>query len=629
LQPFRPDGWVYYVCPRLTPDAMDCPHDQQQWYGGMRLQLQQGDHLKIRLVNKLPPAFGAKHSVEKGLEYLTLNPTNLHTHGLLVVPRYPTLKNPTYGDNVFVLTLNPANGSPGSHQHIHGDVRNGFTDYDIKIPLSHPSGLYWIHPHAHGIALNQISAGMAGIITIGDPRDYVCGRRSCGSSPDDIPPVRHLILKDIQVMPGDKVVDQQSPSLCPLQPFAGDPPRLGFCLAAIGETPETRGHWFFTINGQQYPTIPIVAPKGEIWRITNASASITYNLALWNAAQARNMIMQLVAIDGVSISPDPATSAQQLARLSGGKFSPEACPTGGAAAGAKSATVCARRLVMFPSSRIEVWVTYRDANDAAVPPPAGAAAVFRTVGMETGPDGDAWPAVDLAKVEFISAAQSGSPPSLLTVNGEASALAHPARLSAELAAQSNAFAPEADCRPLPPGHMRRIFFNSLPAPFPDEDEPGESPFGLGYEEIDENGVPVPGTFLDVAVFDPVRPTICLPLGPGNSPVSERWELVNLAGEDHNFHMHQSRFTLVWKDRLDGTTTPRRLIRGGVLHDNVPLRHANGVCNSVDDWRNGLCTAHPVIVEIPFSIAGDYVYHCHILEHEDGGMMARIRVRRSP
>jgi FtsP/CotA-like multicopper oxidase with cupredoxin domain len=25
------------------------------------------------------------------------------------------------------------------------------------------------------------------------------------------------------------------------------------------------------------------------------------------------------------------------------------------------------------------------------------------------------------------------------------------------------------------------------------------------------------------------------------------------------------------------------------------------------------------------IIGDFVYHCHILEHEDGGMMAIIRV----
>ena len=61
-----------------------------------------------------------------------------------------------------------------------------------------------------------------------------------------------------------------------------------------------------------------------------------------------------------------------------------------------------------------------------------------------------------------------------------------------------------------------------------------------------------------------------------------------------------------------------------------LRDAtNGTCVTVQDWRNGVCKASPVVVDIPFSIAGDFVYHCHILEHEDGGMMARIRVRASP
>jgi FtsP/CotA-like multicopper oxidase with cupredoxin domain len=29
------------------------------------------------------------------------------------------------------------------------------------------------------------------------------------------------------------------------------------------------------------------------------------------------------------------------------------------------------------------------------------------------------------------------------------------------------------------------------------------------------------------------------------------------------------------------------------------------------------------------IAGDFVYHCHILDHEDNGMMAIIRVLPPP
>jgi FtsP/CotA-like multicopper oxidase with cupredoxin domain len=149
---------------------------------------------------------------------------------------------------------------------------------------------------------------------------------------------------------------------------------------------------------------------------------------------------------------------------------------------------------------------------------------------------------------------------------------------------------------------------------------------MGYEELDQTGKPVPGTFVDVSVFNADKPTICLPLGPGNTPANERWQLINLAGEDHNFHMHQTKFTLITEDEVVGTTVPRG---HGILHDNVPVKHADGTCVTVADWRQHRCTAHPVTVEIPFAIAGDYVYHCHILEHEDGGMMARIRVRASP
>lgn len=52
----------------------------------------------------------------------------------------------------------------------------------------------------------------------------------------------------------------------------------------------------------------------------------------------------------------------------------------------------------------------------------------------------------------------------------------------------------------------------------------------------------------------------------------------------------------------------------------------GGCVSVDAWKSGFCPSTPTVVSIPFFVAGDYVFHCHILEHEDGGMMARIRVR---
>jgi len=36
-----------------------------------------------------------------------------------------------------------------------------------------------------------------------------------------------------------------------------------------------------------------------------------------------------------------------------------------------------------------------------------------------------------------------------------------------------------------------------------------------------------------------------------------------------------------------------------------------------------------VVDIPFGQLGEFIYHCHILDHEDGGMMAGIKVVRIP
>ena len=47
----------------------------------------------------------------------------------------------------------------------------------------------------------------------------------------------------------------------------------------------------------------------------------------------------------------------------------------------------------------------------------------------------------------------------------------------------------------------------------------------------------------------------------------------------------------------------------------------------DDYGPG-----EVKVKIPFinpAIVGKFPYHCHILEHEDGGMMANLRVTAAP
>jgi len=623
--PGAPIGWVYDICERPQDGSETCPQRNVQplnLYGGTRLKLQKGDTLRIHLVNQLPPVHDSDHASDPGFEFLALNPTNLHTHGMLVSPHCPSAANPTYGDNVFVLTFNSANGKPEVSPHMHSAVRFDSTDYEIKIPDSHPSGLYWFHPHAHGISLNQISAGMSGIITVGDVSDYVCRDRLCSALVSQIR-TRHMILKDTQVLPDGTIQTQEDPDFCPPQPGTGDPARQGSCDGQNdgeeGGPDYTGGKWFVTLSGQQYPSVTVNPALGEIWRLTNASGSASYRLQLWNPAQNRSMLFQILSLDGVSVSPDAGLSDEQKTALGGNKFKSEPCPGGFGPAANRG--ICTREMLMMPSSRAEVWVTYRDAQDRFALPPKGATAVFRTEGFQTGPSGDYWPQVDLAKVNFVQAPAALMPP-VLDVHGEASSLASPLALAHSMAASNQTVAPDASCKALPPGHMRRIFY-AVPTSNLDA-------FGLAYEEIDENGNVVGTPATDVTPFDPMKPTICVPLGPNNAPVTERWQLVNVATEDHNFHLHQTKFRLLTNDEIAGTAP----IKGLVL-DNVPLPHADGTCgnnppddnsNPIADWRAGLCQAYPVTVEIPFTIAGDFVYHCHILEHEDGGMMARIRVR---
>lgn len=630
--PHAPTGWVYEICTRPVDTSESCPaqNGKPNFYGGTLLKLTAGDTLRIHLVNELPPVYDSEHAKEPNFEFLELNPTNIHTHGMLVAPRRPSKENPTYGDNILVLTFNSRNGKPEMSPHMHSDIRYDSTDYEIKVPASHPSGLFWFHPHTHGISLNQISAGLGGIITVGDINDYICKNRSCSTLVSQAK-VRHMIVKDAQLLPDGKIQTQEDPDFCAPTASTGEKARSGSCDGIKGEDPDAPdyrgGKWFVTLNGQVYPTVRVKAPGGEIWRLTNESGSATYDLQLWNPDQKRNMRFQVLSLDGVSVNLTPGMTNKQKREIGGGKFEPESCAaTSSNSAGHVSDSICTRTLHMMPSSRAEVWVAYRDEHDSLSTPPKGANAVFRTKGYQTGPSGDYWPAVDLARVEF-SGTVTHSLPSALEVNGEATAMLAPIALANAMKAENAQVAPDHSCKALPPGHRRRIFYG-VPTTMPDA-------FGLAYEEVDEHGKVVGERATDLEPFNPMKPTVCVPLGPDNTPVTERWELVNVATEDHNFHIHQVKFRVLTKDELDGTILPEKLAGKGVMLDNVPLPHADGVCgnnspsdisNPIADWRAGLCASRTITVDIPFSIAGDFVYHCHILEHEDGGMMARIRVR---
>lgn len=676
-----PVGWVYDICPNPGPAIDRCAPGplRSDAFGGTRLALQPGDQLRMRLVNKLPKfqPGEAKHAEEPGREDLVLNPTNIHTHGLIVEARFPTVARPTWGDNVFVLAYNPANGVPQpflTGSHVHGGVTGAPVQYEIDIPRNHPSGSYWFHPHAHGIALNQVTSGLSGLITIGGAADYACEDWSCGRRWSEAN-VRNIMLKDTQVdgvaTTAPKILTQQTPDFCTDLTGSQSPAGKGYCdgqrsADAIPADPTTTpptpaqdavdhtgGKWIFTLNGQVYPTVPVSSATGEIWRLTNSSASVSYDLHLYDDANQRDMIMQLVSIDGVSVSANDIVSNGQAAQVGGAKFTAVDCPPAPTALPATvAAPLCVTSIKMYPSSRVEIWVTWRGPDNRPTAAPKGARATFKTVGLQTGDAGDSWPAVDLGEVRFTQGPRPAGMPEHVTIDGTVrksfaagGIFATPALATASA---TNPYPSSLPCTPvqLPAGYKRRIYYG-VPAGTADG-------FGLAYEIVDQNGDPVDpaSSPTTVTTFDPSQAVVCLNLGPGNTPIKETWELVNLAGEDHNFHIHQTKFRVVDASSMtkSGRRAPLMLGRriaarysglrplpaglpfpkGTVLHDNIPLPAGTALdatgCAGIAEWKAGSCEASVLTVEIAFSQLGDFVYHCHILEHEDGGMMARIAVK---
>jgi L-ascorbate oxidase len=642
--PIHPTAWVYQVCMRPA-SGLNCPANQATVspYGGVRLALQAGDTLKIRYINRLPKLNPLKlrHETDPGEANLYLNPSNLHTHGVITPARAATVSDPTFGDFIFVTVFNSANGIPiPQTTHQHGPIVMDTVDYKIVIPPSHPSGLFWFHPHVHGIALNQVVQGMSGMITIGSVGDNARGDASNMPWPDTN--VRHLMLKEMQVLGAGtvnfdsgpqavadgEVLNQEDTSFCAQFPAPGET-RLGSCPgqdnSGSGGNNFVGGKWYMTVNGQVFPTVHVTEPDGEIWRVATGAGSLSWNLQLVDDASQKPMTLQLVAIDGVAVHLPQDTTTDSIVQMAGGRFRVVPCPD--AMVIGATVPICVNEIVMMPSSRVEFWVTYRNGQGRIAPPPRGASATLKMIGLTMG-TGDAWPAVDLAKVLFDQTGPHKHTSAHIVVGGatDANGVHQPGGIFARAQQEVAVVSAPAGCAPLPHGHRRRIFFGF-------SDVTVNNTFALGYEEVDQHGNVVPGSQKpapdQLERFDPSHTTVCLPLGPGQAPVHETWELVQLSTENHNFHMHQTKFVMTGSN-------------GGVMQDNFPLgvavpdatiqdqvsNNQNGVC-TIAQWRNGHCRSQAEVFDIPFSELGEFVYHCHILEHEDGGMMARVRVVPAP
>ncbi|KAG8093645.1 hypothetical protein GUJ93_ZPchr0012g21461 [Zizania palustris] len=130
-----------------------------------------------------------------------------------------------------------------------------------------------------------------------------------------------------------------------------------------------------------------------------------------------------------------------------------------------------------------------------------------------------------------------------------------------------------------------------------------------------------------------------------SGTTELWHVINLTGDDHPLHIHLATLHLVKVQQLIDlkTFTDCMTTNNDAVKCNVD-QHATGPVVPVPDhektWKNvvkvppGFVTSVVVAFKLvdtdqpyPFDPTADpgYVYHCHILDHEDNSMMRPLRL----
>lgn len=170
---------------------------------GPTLFVRPGDRMNVTLQNGLSAA------------------TNLHVHGLHVSPEGNS-------DNVLVAV------EPGTS-----------FEYEYLLPENHPPGVYWYHPHHHGMAADQVFGGLYGAIVVEDPNSMPVGRE------------RILVISDISVDGSGRVQTASA-----MDRMAGREGKL------------------VLVNGQLTPRLNARPVERERWRIINACVSRYLRLRL-------------------------------------------------------------------------------------------------------------------------------------------------------------------------------------------------------------------------------------------------------------------------------------------------------------------------------------------------------------
>lgn len=329
--------------------------------------------------------------------------------------------------------------------------------------------------------------------------------------------------------------------------------------------------------------------------MANMSANVTHLIQLTVRYGDRDYVpLQRLAQDGVSITGSGAATA-----------SPETLMMPAARAELLVDTASACRGIGLSPCRLDKPLT-GTLKTVGIARDAGNAPATRA---------DIWPAMTLAKVEFAA----GSPKAV-DADYSLSVFARPFHDLREFAVRRSLAAPMASSLP---GQGKRCIGGSTPTILANDqyrliglknfvDPTSGEHFQMAYAGARQVAEGQRDFVIDQTIyheFQMSHPEICVGANI-QGRYQEIWVIKNDSEEIHNFHLHQSKFEVI--DSQNGIGLIKQAAPGaGKFVDVYPVDAGGWI-------KIRLTFDHDEQV-------GTYVYHCHILEHEDRSMMSLIQV----
>ena len=291
------DGRTHYCY--VSPDGGEAP----------TLRVKPGDLLILRLKNEEPPAdeHGRGHGGDGHDGHHGPHDHHAHEH-----PDAPPGTGCTKGGMTALATNLHFHGMSVPATCHQDDVMSTFVqpgdppfEYRLQIAPEEPPGLYWYHPHIHGVTKAQVLGGASGAL-------IVEGIERADSSVAGLPE-RVFIVRDQELLNPDAEPSQNSsvPQPPVIRDSEGDILNTG---TGGGKPAKDLSLNFVPVPYPDYPpaVIKLRPAERQLWRILNASA-ITY-LDLQFLFDDKLQALGVVGLDGVPVTDGGAPEKYRVAK---------------------------------------------------------------------------------------------------------------------------------------------------------------------------------------------------------------------------------------------------------------------------------------------------------------------------